>query len=667
MNINLDKKLLSDFNSAITNEYLETNGLGGWSSSSVLNVHTRRYHALFMAAVNPPLERYAMVSKLEETLVVNNSRIELSSNLYQENNIHPEGYVYIENFSRNYFPEWIFDVNGTRLKKTLAMISGSNTLVITYEVLKCNGEFQMELMPLLAFRDYHHLSGKNENVSKNYSFINNAFHAKPYDGNPSVYISIPGSTFTERFDWYNRFYYQVEEYRGQDSMEDLFTYGSFSLALNKGQRLGVILSTDDISGQDAFVLMNGELLRRKSLLKGVSSTIEKTLTLAADQFIVKRNADQKTVIAGYHWFGDWGRDTMISLPGLCLSTGRYDDAKKILSAFAETVSKGMLPNRFQDYGGEPEYNNVDGTLWYFIAIYKYLLATDDQDFVLEKLLPVLDEIISWHYKGTRYNIHVNSDGLLYSGENGVQLTWMDAKIDSWVVTPRTGKAVEINALWYNALMIYSELLRLSGNNSRASNFSAAAVSVKKMFNTLFWNEELGCLYDVVEYYYNDETIRPNQLFAISLPFQLVDEKKALSILNIVQEKLYTPVGLRSLDPEHPSYKGIYGGDQLHRDAAYHQGTVWSWLLGPYIDALMKSEKHGIKEANKVIKEFVYHLNETGLGTISEIFDGNAPYTSRGCIAQAWSVAEILRVIKDYSLSAKAEVKKNGARKRSQPV
>ncbi|MEP7262950.1 MAG: amylo-alpha-1,6-glucosidase [Bacteroidota bacterium] len=658
MNITLNKNSLSDFNNALTYEYLETNGFGGWSSSTVINAHTRRYHALLMAAVNPPLERYAVVSKLEETLVIDGNRVELSTNLYQEKHIDPEGYVYIESFSKNYFPEWILEANGVRIKKTLAIISEANTVVITYEVLECDDVFQMELLPLLAFRDYHHLSGKNENVNKNYSFINNTFHAKPYEGNPSVYIAVTGSTFNEKFDWYNRFYYQVEEDRGQDCMEDLFTYGNFSLTLNKGQQICVIVSIDNISGQDAFALIATELERRKALVKLSPSGIERTLTLAADQFIVKRNADQKTVIAGYHWFGDWGRDTMISLPGLCLSTGRYDDAKKILSAFAETVSQGMLPNRFQDYSGEPEYNNVDGTLWYFIAIYKYLLATNDQDFVLEKLLPVLDDIINWHYKGTRYNIHVNSDGLLYSGENGVQLTWMDAKIDSWVVTPRTGKAVEINALWYNALMIYSELLLLSGNISSANNFSANADNVKKMFNTLFWNEEAGCLYDVVDHNYNDETIRPNQLLAISLPFQLVDKVKALSILNIVQEKLYTPVGLRSLDPEHPTYKGIYSGDQLHRDAAYHQGTVWSWLLGSYVDALMKSEDHGIKEANKVISNFAYHLCEAGLGTVSEIFDGNAPHAPRGCIAQAWSVAEILRVIKEYSLTVKTVIRKN---------
>jgi predicted glycogen debranching enzyme len=662
----LDKEILSDYSRAAAHEYLETNGLGGWSSSSVINSHTRRYHGLLVAAVKAPLERYAVVSKMEETIVSGDQRIELCSNSYGEV-VHPEGYQYIKSFEKDIFPQWIIEENNIRIKKTLAMIHDANTVVITYEVLESDKEFVLELMPLMAYRDYHHLGGRNNNVKTDYSFNNGDFKTRPYEATPEVFISVPGSSFEFQFDWFNRLYYSVEEYRGQDCREDLFTYGKFVVKLGKGDKLGVIVSTEDVHGQDANLLLGAEEKRRESLIKDAESGLEKILILAADQFIVRRDDDLKTIIAGYHWFGDWGRDTMISLPGLCLSTGRYNDAKKILSAFARVVSMGMLPNRFQDYGGDPEYNNVDGTLWYFIAIYKYLQVTGDQKFVLEKLLPVLDEIIKWHFKGTRYNIHSNSDGLLYSGENGVQLTWMDAKIESWVVTPRTGKAVEINALWYNALMIYSELLSVSGNHSRSNNFRAAAINVKQMFDTLFWNEDTGCLNDVVEYYYNDETIRPNQLFAISLPFPLMEGEKAKSILSVIKEKLYTPVGLRSLDPSHPSYKGIYGGDQLHRDAAYHQGTVWSWLLGPYIDAVVKTSDNGKEEAESIINEFTYHLNEAGLGTISEIFDGEAPHTPRGCIAQAWGVAELLRVIKEYSLSGKTKKGKNGSRKIKQTV
>jgi predicted glycogen debranching enzyme len=341
---------------------------------------------------------------------------------------------------------------------------------------------------------------------------------------------------------------------------------------------------------------------------------------------------------------------MIALPGLCLSTGRFGDAKKIISAFAKSVSQGMLPNRFQDNGQPPEYNNVDGTLWYFIAIYKYLQATQDKAFVLTEILPVLKEIIQWHFNGTRFNIHVASDGLLYSGEAGVQLTWMDAKIGDWVVTPRTGKAVEINALWYNALSIYAYLLNISGNRIQADEYQLHAEQVKRVFNDSFWNAKKKYLNDVITDSGVDDTLRPNQLFALSLPFTLVDTDKALTILRIVKEKLYTPVGLRSLAADDHEYKGIYSGTPLHRDSAYHQGTVWSWLIGPYIDALIKFEgEQGLQTSSEVINAFQYHLQEAGIGTISEIFDGDAPHSPQGCIAQAWSVAEILRVIKDHHL------------------
>ena len=361
-----------------------------------------------------------------------------------------------------------------------------------------------------------------------------------------------------------------------------------------------------------------------------------------------RDGALATVIAGYHWFTDWGRDTMISLPGLALSTRRCSDAKKILAAFAQSVSMGMLPNRFQEKE-PPEYNNVDGTLWYFIAIYKYLQATGDKEFVLNEILPVLKEIVDWHFKGTRYNIHVDEDGLLYAGEVGQQLTWMDARIGTWVVTPRMGKPVEIQALWYNVLKIFAELLRLNKQKKDADEIETNAAKAKESFGKLFWNAEGNYLYDVIdENGKPDATLRPNQLFAISLPFALVEGEKAEAVLKIVEEKLYTPVGLRSLPPEDVHYVHRYGGDQWHRDSSYHEGTVWSWLLGTYVDALIKvkSQRSKIK---KVVEDFKYHLNESCIGSVSEIFDADAPHHSRGCVAQAWGVAEVLRVMTDYEL------------------
>ena len=339
---------------------------------------------------------------------------------------------------------------------------------------------------------------------------------------------------------------------------------------------------------------------------------------------------------------------MISLPGLTLSTGRFDDAKKILAAFAQSVSMGMLPNRFQEKE-PPEYNNVDGTLWYFIAVYKYLQASGDKKFVLEEILPGLKSIIDWHFKGTRYNIHVDEDGLLYAGEVGQQLTWMDARIGTWVVTPRMGKPVEIQALWYNVLKIFAELLRLKKEKKDAEVVEASAEKAKQSFDKLFWNQNGNYLYDVIDENGNPKAeLRPNQLFAISLPFALIEGEKAETVLKIVEEKLYTPVGLRSLPPDDIHYAPHYGGDQWHRDPSYHEGTVWSWLLGAYIDAMMKVGSAKLK-IQSVIEKFKYHLNEGCVGSVSEIFDADAPHHPRGCVAQAWGVAEILRVMKEYNL------------------
>jgi predicted glycogen debranching enzyme len=431
--------------------------------------------------------------------------------------------------------------------------------------------------------------------------------------------------------------------------------------LKEGDRLDIIVSTDNPEGKNVVALFEKELDRKLKLLNGIPNNLLRQLVLAADQFVVKRTEaaeseggtpiDFKTVIAGYHWFTDWGRDTMISLPGLCLTTGRFEDAKKIIAVFGKSVSMGMLPNRFIDGNNPPEYNNVDGTLWYFNAVYNYLQVTDDKDFILNEILPVLTEIIEWHFKGTRFNIHVDSDGLLYAGEKGQQLTWMDARINDWVVTPRMGKPVEIEALWYNALKIFHYVLLLNNDSLKAGVILENAESARKSFGENFWYHEGGYLYDNIdELGKPDASLRPNQIFTISLPFPLLDGEKAKSVLNIIRSKLFTTVGLRSLSPDDPDYKGSYGGDAFKRDSAYHQGTVWSWLLGPFIEAGIKTFGEGFKsDAKDIIAKFARHLHEGCLGTVSEIFDGDEPHHSRGCVSQAWGVAEVLRVIKTYSL------------------
>jgi predicted glycogen debranching enzyme len=666
MQLKKDKSQLLNFKEAAELEYLETNGLGGWSGSSITGAHTRRYHGLFVAAINPPTDRMVLLSKLDETIITGRdaesdlTRYELSCNVYDGDVIHPDGNRYLESFTKDFFPEWIYNAGGMQLRKTICMIHGENTVVIRYEVLKADSEFTMELLPLMAARGYHELGHASPRMHWDVDFNNGVFHNQP-DGVNHVYIAVPGSSYEHTQRWFNNFKYGVEQYRGLDYTEDLFNHGIFSVQLDEGDELHIIISTENPEGRNAKDLFKKELRRRRALLKNQpeDETLQQ-LILAADQFIVKRNEDLKTVIAGYHWFTDWGRDTMISLPGLTLSTGRFQDAKKILSAFAQSVSMGMLPNRFQEKE-PPEYNNVDGTLWYFIAVYKYLLATDDKKFVLSEILPVLKDIIDWHFKGTRYNIHVDDDGLLYAGEVGQQLTWMDARIGTWVVTPRMGKPVEIQALWYNVLKIFAELLRLNKQKKDAEAVEGSAAKAKQSFDKLFWYEEGNYLFDVIdESGKPDSTLRPNQLFAVSLPFALLEGERAEAILKNIEEKLYTPVGLRSLPMEDAHYVHHYGGDQWHRDSSYHQGTVWSWLLGAYVDAAMKlNTKSGKLKAKKIVDNFKYHLNEGCIGSVSEIFDADAPHHPRGCVAQAWGVAEVLRVMKEYELyDEKTEMTKN---------
>jgi len=640
---------LKDFNYALSLEWLETNGLGGYASSTVSGANSRRYHGLLVAAMHPPVGRTVLLSKLEETVLVDEKRFELSANQYP-GAIHPQGFQYLKNFERNLFPEFVFEVGGVKLKKTITAIHGENTTLIIYDVLEAGKKFELELLPLCSSRDYHSMSHANDSIYQGYLFQDGVFQTKNYENSPELFIKIPHSNFESTGHWYNNFEYSVEHYRGLDFREDLFNHGKFILTLKKGDKVGVIISTDDPSEKDAFELFAQEQKRREALVSDFSENDRiKRFVLAADQFVVKRGDNLKTIIAGYHWFSDWGRDTMISLPGLCLTTGRYDDAKKILKAFAESVSEGMLPNRFPDFGEMPEYNTVDATLWYFHAIYKYDQYTGDKDFV-NSLLPILKGIVEWHYKGTRYNIHVDTDELLYAGQEGVQLTWMDAKVGDWVVTPRKGKAVEINALWYNALSIMEELLAQAGEVKEAEIFKQRAIRVHTSFNQKFWNKSLNYLYDFVDGDYKNDDLRPNQIYALSLPFPLLRKDKAQKVFKAVTEKLLTPRGLRSLSPDHKDYKPVYGGDQWHRDGAYHQGTVWSFLLGPYIDALVTIKgSEGKAEASTILIAFFNHLNEAGVGTVSEIFDANPPHAPRGCMAQAWGVGEILRVAIEHQL------------------
>jgi predicted glycogen debranching enzyme len=650
-----------DFEYLSSHEWLETNGLGGFASATLCGVNSRRYHGLLVASLKPPVDRNILLSKLDETIIVDEDRFELGTNQYPST-VHPKGFQYLKNFNQDLFPVFTYEAGGIKLQKTIAAVHGENTTLIIYEVISAPKHFTLEWLPLCSFRDMHALSHASDYIYKGYVFDDGIFRTKNYQDSPEFFISIPGTDFKPAATWFYDLEYLTELQRGQDFKEDLFSHGRFSITLDAGQKVGIIISTEDPTGKDVFKLYKKELSRRELLIKEYAwNENVKRLVLAADQFIVKRGARLKTIIAGYHWFTDWGRDTMISLTGLCLVTGRFEDAKKILKAFADSISQGMLPNRFPDTGEIPEYNTVDATLWFFYAVFKYNQYTADVSFV-KSLLPVLKNIIDHHIKGTRYQIHMDGDGLLYAGEDGVQLTWMDAKIDSYVVTPRKGKAVEINALWFNALSILKELyLQVTGDTRQAQVYQDHAIRVQNSFNELFWNETRSCLYDFIDGEIKNDDIRPNQIFAVSLPFKLLDKDRSMKVLEVVSQKLLTPRGLRSLSSDHKDFKQRYQGDRWERDNAYHQGTVWSFLLGPYIDAVISVKGSiGKKEASHILKEFFTHFEEAGIGTVSEIFDASPPYEAKGCIAQAWSVAELLRVSIEHELLENPSKKKKDA-------
>ena len=645
--ITFDTEITGDFDAASRREWLQTNGLGGWSSSTVSGAHTRRYHGLLVAAMHPPVDRRVLLSSLDETLLLRDERIEIACHLYP-GVIHPAGFEYMTAFAQEVFPSFAYAAAGLRLIKSIAMVYGEHTVVIRYQL---EGEYavQMDLVPLFAGRDYHHLMSANPDVVTEARFEDGVLAYRPFEGQPDVHLSVPGGRFAPTADWYYNFEYTREADRGLDFTEDLLTPGTISVELEPDRPLHVIASTLDTRGRNGAVLMENERERRQGLTASVPSArpLFRHLLRAADDFVVRRGDRRSTILAGYHWFTDWGRDTMIALPGLCLVTGRFDEARNILLAFAEHISEGMIPNRFPDAGEEPDYNTVDATLWFFVAVHKYLEYTDDEEFVRGHLWRKLLDIISWHRRGTRFGIRVDG-GLVTAGEEGVQLTWMDAKVGNWVVTPRTGKAIEINALWYNSLRIVAALCERFDLPVVARDFDREAVRVGRMIDKTFWYERGGYLYDVVDGNDKDPSLRPNQLLALSLPFAVpLTGDRAARALATVEHHLLTPYGLRSLAPDDPAYQPSCVGPPLERDGAYHQGTVWSWLIGPFITALVRVRgEEGRRQGRAIVEGFERHLSEACVGSISEVFDGDEPHSPRGCVAQAWSVAELLRVARE---------------------
>jgi predicted glycogen debranching enzyme len=637
-------------------EWMETNGIGGFASSTITGMNTRRYHGLLVAATKPPVGRMVLLSKMEETLVIDGRRFDLSCNRYP-GVVHPQGHMYLKQFRQDPFPVFLYEMDGLELEKSVFMVHGENTIVIQYELRgPVKGPCTLELRPLIAFRDYHSTTHENSSLNPSLAIEPGFVTCSPYQGCPDLHFAHNAADVRQAGEWYRNFEYSREEERGLDYREDLFNPLVLTFDLDRDTRAVVIASTHDASAgtraaEAATRLRATEIQRRADVLAAApcEDPFVQALVQAADQFIVQRG-DQSTVIAGYHWFSDWGRDTMIALPGLALATGRFDAARGILLAFAGSVDRGMLPNRFPDAGETPEYNTVDATLWFFEAVRAFGAYTGDYEFIRTKLYAVLADIVSWHERGTRYGIRVDHDGLLPAGEPGVQLTWMDAKVGDWVVTPRHGKPVEIQALWYNALRTMEDLAQRFADGNDGAHYGQLADQARDSFCEQFWNESTGCLYDVVNGDQREGAMRPNQIFAVSLFHGMLPREWAKGVVAAVEKHLLTPYGLRTLAPSDPQYRGRYEGNPSSRDSAYHQGTVWPWLMGPFLTAYLKvngrsSETH--EQASQWLAEFRRFIEDEGLGQIPEVFDGDAPHRAGGCIAQAWSVAELLRGLVEH--------------------
>ncbi|MBX3066795.1 MAG: glycogen debranching enzyme family protein [Anaerolineae bacterium] len=673
--IRFGREITGDPDALLRREWLVTNGIGGYAMGTAAGARTRRYHGLLAAALKPPTQRALLVAGLDAWAEIDGTRYPLCAHEWAAGVLLPDGYRNLESFALDgLIPTFTWSIADVQIVARLWMEYGKNTTYLTYEYRRGTRPVTLQLTPLCTHRDHHGNThgGAAVNVRMTKKAIYEVVTLQPArdlgvdpeddellmphsSSKPAPYQLLCNSDKAEALgEWWWSFSLSQETERELDDHEDLFAAATFHKTLKKAGDVCVLICTAEQDSELPRVWTESlaaqrfhqdELLAHARLHD--SPEWLQRLALAADQFIVSRTVagDSKglSVMAGYPWFADWGRDTMIALPGLTLAVGRPRIAERILRTFAEFIDQGMLPNRFPDDGDEPEYNTCDATLWYFEAIRQYL-AQETGNSLLRKLYPKLKQIIEWHIKGTRYGIGVDpADGLLYTGEEGTQLTWMDVKVEDWVVTPRQGKPVEINALWHNALLLMRDLAGRLEDDQAAHDYGAMAVRVAQSFNRRFWYDKGAYLYDVVDAPEGDDaSLRPNQLIAVSLGNDLLNSIKAKQVVDACARTLLTSYGLRTLDPHDDGYIGHYTGDIPSRDGAYHQGTAWSWLIGPFV-AAHYAVYHDAHAAFSFLQPFVDHLRDAGVGTISEIFEGDAPHTPKGCIAQAWGVAEVLRV------------------------
>jgi predicted glycogen debranching enzyme len=632
----------------IRDEWLEADGLGGFASGTVSGIRTRRYHAVLLTATEPPAGRLVLVNGFDAYVETSSGTYAISSQLYPSDIMHPDGAKRIAEFEREPWPKWIFALeDGTKIQQEIVSLNGASIVALSWWVVNTTAKALLIVRPFLSGRDYHAMHHENSVFQFLPEMSDKRFVWRPYPGIPGI-IALNNGSYQHRPDWYRNFVYQQEQERGLDFTEDLAAPGIFRFDLSAGEGI-LVFAAEEFTGNHATFERSAERLitALRAAEQKRRASFSTPLDRAADAYLVKRGKG-KTIVAGYPWFTDWGRDTFISLRGLCLATGRLDVARDILLEWSNVVSEGMLPNLFPDQGDRPEYNSVDASLWYIVAVHDFLIATQNKRGMVslwqkKSLQQTVEAILNGYSQGTRYGIRMDQDALLAAGVAGVQLTWMDAKVGDWVVTPRIGKPVEVQALWLNALWIGSQV------NERWKEPLARALD---SFRSRFWNSQGGYLYDVVDADHQpgklDPSFRPNQIFAVGgLPMQIIDGERARQVVDVVERQLWTPLGLRSLAPAESGYVARYQGDVRKRDGGYHQGTVWPWLIGPFVEAWVRVR--GGDEATKhearlrFVAPLLEHLNHAGLGHVSEIADADQPHAPRGCPFQAWSLAELLRL------------------------
>lgn len=632
----------------LNREWVITNGLGGYASGTSLGMNTRKYHGLLIASMNPPVERRLLLCSLDEEIITDGETYYLAAHHYPKT-VHPGGYLHLQGFTAEPVPTFRYIARGIGIEKQVFMVHGENITIILYNIYNpLDTQVSLRIFPLVNDRDVHNLT-RAEDIRFRQEATEKGTVLR--NGTGTIYMDSNMNFRSESY-WYYNLEYPAELSRGYPHMEDNFNPGYFEAEIGKGTSSFFIVASMENTGisdiKDVRKLLEKEIWRRGKIAEGCdsSNTFLRRLVTAGDSFIVRRRSTgSRSVIAGYHWFADWGRDSMISLPGLTLVTGRFDVSRDILSTFAANCREGLIPNMFSDLPGRsPVYNSVDASLWFIHSLGRYYEYTGDLEFI-DSVWNTVEEIIGSYRTGTKFGIGMDEDCLIH---HGGQLTWMDAIVGELMITPREGKACEINALWYNALR-YAELM---GDNleKETGELQLIARTAKDNFEEKFLNREKGCLYDIIsgpEYMGKDASVRPNQVLAVSLPFTMLSRSTERSIMKIVTEELLTPYGLRTLSPYDTRYIGTYRGDLLSRDTAYHNGTAWPWLLGPYITAYLKVNDYSSESmsyARMLLKGLERHLDEAGVGTISEVFDGNPPHRPGGCISQSWSVAEITRAL-----------------------